>query len=919
MNSSRNKNSSPPAVVVAGDVCIDWLSIPVAPVASVARELGSSPLNWELMGGRHMYARRGGAWLTADFVAAAGNAARVSKPKGQPRLTSVPPEKIIHSMLMLDRRERERDHQKVLVWAVSAFEGYAGPPPGMRPTTMPVENDNARARIVVLDDAGNGFRDDEKAWPAALDRSREPTIIYKVRRPLREGKLWKQLHAFHLSRTIVVLSADELRGEGASVSRQLSWERSATDLVLSLARDPQLGGLRNCPFLVVPLGIEGAVLVRCEQGEVVDSRLWYEPSLTEGGLLGTLGGDMSGFGSAFCAAITAALVEAGCPSPSNSEAAGRALGTGICNGLQVLRRLLDRAFGPCERNKKRRPPDYPLKEIFERSARDSSPACEVSLPALPASRGAKKLDEYRAWRILESKREKAFAQLAAEVIRYGANNVFKQVPVGIFGGLTTVDRSEIESYRSISNLIREFLKKPNPERPLCLAVFGPPGGGKSFGVTQVALSVATKGLIEKLDFNVSQWDRPEYLVSALHRVRDHALSGKVPLVFFDEFDSQLGEQKLGWLRYFLAPMQDGVFADGLATHRIGKAIFVFAGGTASTFAEFRKKAGDTIEGAGSSNPESSKGEISARVDSENKRTTKPEVVGEDADSKSAKRPDFLSRLRGHVDVFGLDPPVGTNLLRRALVLRSNILKKYPSLRDASDAIRIDEGVLRGFLYVPRYEHGARSLEAILDMSNLEGRSHFDASLLPPKQQLNLHADGEAFIALVQHRQTLGDKLEDIAKEIHELYLTEELSKGARIGDRPSLYHWEELDEIYKNSSREQAANYPALLAAVECEFEEGGQETKQESSRRRAVGRKRPASSSGTQAPQFMFSRAEIDRLARMEHVRWMEERRIKQPDHADLEPWEKLSAKEKEKDIRAIKAMPEILEKVGLRIVRLS
>jgi hypothetical protein len=33
------------------------------------------------------------------------------------------------------------------------------------------------------------------------------------------------------------------------------------------------------------------------------------------------------------------------------------------------------------------------------------------------------------------------------------------------------------------------------------------------------------------------------------------------LVFFDEFDSSF-EVKLGWLKYFLAPMQDEVFREG---------------------------------------------------------------------------------------------------------------------------------------------------------------------------------------------------------------------------------------------------------------------------------------------------------------------------------------------------------------------
>jgi hypothetical protein len=60
------------------------------------------------------------------------------------------------------------------------------------------------------------------------------------------------------------------------------------------------------------------------------------------------------------------------------------------------------------------------------------------------------------------------------------------------------------------------------------------------------------------------------------------LSWKVPLVLFDEFDARFGS-KLGWLRYFLAQMQDGEFLDHGRMHPLGQAIFAFIGGAFSTF------------------------------------------------------------------------------------------------------------------------------------------------------------------------------------------------------------------------------------------------------------------------------------------------------------------------------------------------
>ena len=891
----KRKSVQSPCIVVAGDVCIDWLSIPVESL--VPGPDSSQPMNWQLRGGRHMYARRGGAWLTADFVeAAVGDRAKVAKPQPEPNLENVPPEKIIHSMLTLGGSDRVRDRENIPHWVVTRFDGYAGPASPKKPEVKSVENDDEHAQIVLLDDAGNGFRDNKDVCPLALKLECKPLVLYKVRRPLGEGALWERLKAFHLERTIVLLGADELRGEGGSISRGLSWERTATDLILSLAREPKFAGLRNCPFLIVSLGIEGAVLVRCQNGQVGRAHLWYVPNRTEGESLRMGRGDMSGFGSALAAEITSALVKSG-HEAQDLEKLDEPLRTGIRGGLSVMHRLLEEAFGPCDAGdgdkspKARRPPDYPAKEIFNKAPGNTPPVSDVPLPRLSS------ILNFRSWRILDSKRTEAFVKLAAVVARQGAETAFKKVPIGQFAELTTLDRSEIESYRSIRNLIREFLNNPRPKRPLCLAVFGAPGSGKSFGVAQVALSLDTEGKIEKLDFNVSQWNTPEYLVNALHRVRDHAIQGKVPLVFFDEFDSQLGTQRLGWLKYFLAPMQDGVFADGLFTHDIGKAIFVFAGGTAFTFAEFARGTA----------PAGDRGK--APTELAVKRATRTESAGEkepnasQADPKTVKLPDFVSRLRGHVDIFGLDPPVDTNLLRRALILRSNILKKFPTLKDGSGALRIDDGVLRSFLQVPGYSHGARSLEAILDMSQLVGRTHFDPSLLPPLHQLNLHVDGNAFMDVIQRQpqQLLGEKIEEIAEAIHELYLREELAKKdrqgnrAKISDRDSLRHWKDLSELYKNSNREQAASYPTLLDAAGCGIEEG-------------------SDGSG-----FKFSEPEIEKLARMEHDRWIQERRIKQPDHPDLVSWSDLPKEEKDKDIRVIEAIPGILAKVGLRVVRLA
>jgi hypothetical protein len=848
-------------VIVSGDVTMDW-NLAREPLGADAARLVDTRASWQ----------RGGAALLADLIEgiAAGLSPALAAPISVHAVAAptapIPPgdDSLNHSYSVWAPFVRDaKADGSMRTWRVESFLGldHSRNSAAIEAEWRRLEKVIPDADVVVLDDAALGFRDhsDPELWRRLFVKHR-PWVILKQSRPVASGPLWDHLLSTAADRLIVVLTIDDLRGRDVQVSRELSWERTAQDLLWELVHKPSVCGLSHVAHTVVSFGSAGAALITpSSDGEATPScTLLFDPALAEGAWSVAHPGRI--MGGTDC--LTAALVRELLVDPMAPR-----LERGIQTGVAAARRL--HVDGYQELGAGRLELGFPLSSVVNELIAEHEALERVDVPDPVAGD--------RSWTILEDKFTGDLAATAAEIAIHGPEHALRGVPLGRFASLVTTDRTEIEAFRAVAALIAEYAREPQ-SKPLSIAVFGPPGSGKSFGVKQIARSVAGDLIGDPIEFNLAQLRSSEELADAFHLVRDESLAGRIPLVFWDEFDTSLSGEPLGWLRWFLAPMQDGEFRQGQLVHPIGRSIFVFAGGTCKRVDEF--------------------------------------VANMDTDAaRRAKLPDFVSRLKGFVDVLGPNPREDGrdpyHVLRRAILLRVILQDRVKWLFKGGE-LRIDRGVLRAFLETKEYRHGARSLEAIVAMSQLSGKSSYERSALPAEPQLNLHVEAQDFLSLVQRPELEGDLLERLARAAHEVYCAGLRARGYHYGKvnddarkiSDALVPFDELPEFKQEQNRRNVRDIPAKLAIVGC-----------------VMVPCRP------DIQPFAFTSDEIETLSQLEHERWMRDlgpgwRYGKPTDkahkiHEAYVPWGELADDQKDKDRDLVREIPRNLHQAGYAIAR--
>jgi hypothetical protein len=544
-----------------------------------------------------------------------------------------------------------------------------------------------------------------------------------------------------IQRTVLVLNIDELRHAGFTIEQGISWEKLVQQTVVALRQIREDFG--DFLTLVVCFNHNGCLVATEDEYKLffysseIEGDLYPGASQTFGELI-TLQAAIATELHAACSDRTSVASKA-----QSTEELREALYRAARSGLVGIRKLMETGFilkdYRCGDERWRRSINRLVLEFPYRIVAD----------ALLGSRQAQAGEIVAGLRLptdltipLETLQQQDFSILhmstqsvqelrkyCQDIVQHGLiKRERRRIPHLRFGNSLVYTRGEIEELRVVRNAFRTYIKDTATSHPISFCVFGPPGAGKSFVVRQIEREVRREVATEFIECNLSQMESEHDLVEIYHHVRDTGLQGRLPIVFFDEFDAQKGGQPYYWLKQFLAPMQDGKFYENGVTHYLGRAIFVFAGGINKSWEHFRERA---------------------------------------EQNREAKGLDFLSRIRGYIDVLGLNPdgadaerfPLDAAgkldtaslevCIRRALLLRAVLELKYGLGKQDDQYLPVDDAVVDAFVFVKEYKHGSRSLQTIIEMSSIT-RHHksIDALSIMSNWQ-NLHVS-EDFGPLLQN-------------------------------------------------------------------------------------------------------------------------------------------------------------------------
>jgi len=152
-----------------------------------------------------------------------------------------------------------------------------------------------------------------------------------------------------------------------------------------------------------------------------------------------------------------------------------------------------------------------------------------------------------------------------------------------------------------------------------------------------------------------------------------------------------------------------------------------------------------------------------------------------------------------------------------------------------------------------------------------------------------------------------EALDVLARAIHAEYVEKQRARGVTPAENPSLVTWDALPETLREANRCQADHVPVKLGAVGCDVAPAHEDA----------------------GAPVVFTPAEVEALAVLEHARWAADRVLEGWTYAagpkdaarrtspHLVPWASLSEEVRNADREPVLAIPRHLARLRLRIVR--
>lgn len=758
--------------------------------------------------------------------------------------------------------------------------------------------------MLVIDDGALGFRHSS----VTSEMPRYKCCILKTNQPLLDGYLWKTLmNRERIDKLITLISIDELREYDIKVSKGVSWEQTCLDLCYELVKHSMLKHLIKCKFLVVSMGAAGAVVIKNgSRKRTAEFALAYDPGFLEGEWETKKSVDAIGRMSAFTAGFTNNMLYKDVRDLDNLTIAD--VIESAKNGILYLRTMMQLKTG------------WPVsadgtdpKAIFvdDLALQSGYTFSDAFIPSPYWYRPRSEYLKESSWSIFfdnydrklkpsdpVQKYTENIVLLAASWAARNGLQTLKYIPYLEYRKLFTIDRHEIESLRNIHRLLSRYMASDSA-RPFNLGVSGPPRTDRRFPVKHIIYSLFGKKDFKKrgifLTFNLAQFNDKKDFSGAFRLIRNQAMKGKLPVVFWEDIDS--GNFK--WVRLLLSPMKDGLIQGKKDIRYTGKCIFIFTG--SSEKGKFLYKPEEPLDGWFSKKTMKLQRKriklFKARKVLEFRNNLDASLSISSVNKQDAYSAD-QENLIGESQVDLMYP------VRRALHLRSVLGMKN------SSKLKMDPGLIMAFLKTDEYKHGARSMTSILEHLKKDPSRKISRSELPSAKFMNGHLDFDRFMNIANANRTGKLPVEELAKAIHMTWVENVNAKSSQ----PTIN--QEYDTL------PAALKFDYLLTAKRILYLITSQGFK--------VVRKedlRP-----TMMVEFKIRHIkdtnELEVMAKEEHRGWTDARYragwrkgSQRNDYLKKDPnlvdYTKLNSRDKEKDRNTIQFIPDYFEKLNYKIVR--